>query len=1015
MEEKRPPSAADAPASEPVTSRRRAGGNKRKSGSLNASNSSSTPSKRITREKASPLHHPPLHNGPLTRARQIPNSFSAASTLTIAGSASAPAAVKHAPQTQALAAAAEQLKKESEWESLEASIEAEFKAIRSRDANAHVVPTHCGWFSWLNIHPIEKRMMPSFFNGKNENRTPDKYMEIRSWIIKKFHSNPNIQIELKDLSELGIGDMDARQEVLEFLDYWGLINFHPFPSTESAVAKTSDDGEAEKKSLLEKFYHFETLQLCPPTAQKTGLAIPAMTSGLFPESTIAEELVKQEGPAVEMLEYHCNSCSGDCSRKRYHCQKQADFDLCADCFNNRKFGSGMSPLDFILMEPAEAAGVSSGKWTDQETLLLLEALELYKENWNEIAEHVGTKSKAQCILHFVQMPIEDSFVDCDEDVDAGCKETADPAAANNNLPVDEDKDKDASKVIENDTNIKGRDETSQAEDVKVKDNQEETPKLQDGSDEKTSEGTSKLEDDIKVKLDGEVDNDCVLNALKEAFAAVGYSLEPEGPSSFAEVGNPVMALAAFLAQLVGSDVAVASAHNYMKSLSGNAPGTEIASRCCFLLEDPPDDKKETTTSEGVVYEWIIGILKVREISVTKMYSRIQQYGGLSEKSTSSKEQAMVNHESGLDNCDDPSTSKAPNDQAQDTLHDSDGSTSKAKIPPSSEELQEGTSNEEPCPPIELQKEGSVSDSHPSEKNGVQQSNKSSLPVELPKPVETPKYDEVVSDSVPSDKSGPQKQLSTNAVSESHITTDSAMDVDVVSNSLPAKIDSQPVISSQDNGTQNDVDMTSPSHPIKSSLGAENGASTGAGEDHAGNGMEVKNDGTKTKQDSNFEKLKRTAVSTLAAAAVKAKLLANQEEDQIRQLTSSLIEKQLHKLEMKLAFFNDMENVVMRVKEHLERSRHKLYHERAMIIASRLGVPASSSRGVPQSIPTNRIPMNSANSLPRPQIVVNPQGPQISRPGSTVATAHPNPLMSATAAGNSVRPSSQENLSSVGTK
>lgn len=53
--------------------------------------------------------------------------------------------MKHAPQTQALVVAAEQLKKkESEWESMEAEIEAEFKAIRSRDANAHVVPTHCG-------------------------------------------------------------------------------------------------------------------------------------------------------------------------------------------------------------------------------------------------------------------------------------------------------------------------------------------------------------------------------------------------------------------------------------------------------------------------------------------------------------------------------------------------------------------------------------------------------------------------------------------------------------------------------------------------------------------------------------------------------------------------------------------------------------------------------------------------------------------------------------------------------
>lgn len=107
---------------------------------------------------------------------------------------------------------------------------------------------------------------------------------------------------------------------------------------------------------------------------------------------------------------------------------------------------------------------------------------------------------------------------------------------------------------------------------------------------------------------------------------------------------------------------------------------------------------------------------------------------------------------------------------------------------------------------------------------------------------------------------------------------------------------------------------------------------------------------------------------------------------------------------------------MRVREHLERSRHKLYHERAMIIASRLGLPASSSRGVPPSVPTNRIPMNFANSLPRPQIIMNPQRPLISRPVmSTVATTLPNQLTSATAAGNSVQPSSQEKLSSVGTK
>ncbi|KAJ6821590.1 SWI/SNF complex subunit SWI3C isoform X1 [Iris pallida] len=43
--------------------------------------------------------------------------------------------------------------------------------------------------------------------------------------------------------------------------------------------------------------------------------------------------------------------------------------------------------------------------------MLLEALEKYSDNWNEIAEHVGTKSKAQCMLHFLRLPMEDSLLE----------------------------------------------------------------------------------------------------------------------------------------------------------------------------------------------------------------------------------------------------------------------------------------------------------------------------------------------------------------------------------------------------------------------------------------------------------------------------------------------------------------------------------------------------------------------------------------------------------------------------
>lgn len=50
-------------------------------------------------------------------------------------------------------------------------------------------------------------------------------------------------------------------------------------------------------------------------------------------------------------------------------------------------------------------------WTDQETLMLLEGIEMYDEDWNKVAEHVGTRSKEQCVMHFLQLPIEDEYLE----------------------------------------------------------------------------------------------------------------------------------------------------------------------------------------------------------------------------------------------------------------------------------------------------------------------------------------------------------------------------------------------------------------------------------------------------------------------------------------------------------------------------------------------------------------------------------------------------------------------------
>merc|ERR1712112_281494 len=63
-----------------------------------------------------------------------------------------------------------------------------------------------------------------------------------------------------------------------------------------------------------------------------------------------------------------------------------------------------------------SAAVASRDWTQQETLLLLEALEMYKDDWNKVCEHVGSRTQDECILHFLRLPIEDPYLEDPEHV-----------------------------------------------------------------------------------------------------------------------------------------------------------------------------------------------------------------------------------------------------------------------------------------------------------------------------------------------------------------------------------------------------------------------------------------------------------------------------------------------------------------------------------------------------------------------------------------------------------------------
>nr|XP_034594820.1 SWI/SNF complex subunit SWI3D-like [Setaria viridis] len=195
----------------------------------------------------------------------------------------------------------------------------------------------------------------------------------------------------------------------------------------------------------------------------------------------------------------------------------------------------MSNADLILMEYAEVPGSGGSNWTDQETLLLLEALEIFKgKEWDEIAEHVVTKTKEQCMLYFLQMPIFDSFLDGKEFSETPQKITQDlPETGTFDVPEEMDVD----------DNADGKESTDEKTFKKADANSSET-------------GTKLADQSVSAKED-------TMNPGEKTFKKADAN---------------------------------SSCCNSLRAISEISPALQLATGHCFILPDPPSNLEDPTSN-----------------------------------------------------------------------------------------------------------------------------------------------------------------------------------------------------------------------------------------------------------------------------------------------------------------------------------------------------------------------------------------------------------------------------------
>ncbi|OJJ72355.1 hypothetical protein ASPBRDRAFT_54213 [Aspergillus brasiliensis CBS 101740] len=354
-----------------------------------------------------------------------------------------------------------------------ASIEASARSHLVSQTHAIILPSYSTWFDMHLIHPIEKKALAEFFNGRNRSKTPAVYKDYRDFMINTYRLNPIEYLTVTACRRNLAGDVCAIMRVHSFLEQWGLINYQVDPQTRPSNIGPPFTGHfrviADTPRGLQPFQpgpnHFVKPGKPLPATDRAASATPAAKADLNLEirRNVYDDKGKEITPATEdkdkqtngegstangttgdstkamesaakepRKKFNCFSCGIDCTRLRFHYAKATPatanpaapdnkYDLCPNCFLQGRMPSSHSASDFVKLEdsPYSIAPDRDAPWSDSELVLLLEGLENFDDNWEQIATHVGSRTKEECVMKFLQLEIEDKYLDDMPEVRAG--------------------------------------------------------------------------------------------------------------------------------------------------------------------------------------------------------------------------------------------------------------------------------------------------------------------------------------------------------------------------------------------------------------------------------------------------------------------------------------------------------------------------------------------------------------------------------------------------------------------
>ncbi|CAL9735638.1 transcriptional adapter 2 [Monosporozyma servazzii] len=109
--------------------------------------------------------------------------------------------------------------------------------------------------------------------------------------------------------------------------------------------------------------------------------------------------------------FHCDVCSSDCTnRVRVTCAICPEYDLCVPCFAQGSYNGNHRPFhDYKIIETNSYPILTEDWGADEELQLIKGAQTLGLGNWQDIADHIGSRDKDEVRDHYIKYYIESPY------------------------------------------------------------------------------------------------------------------------------------------------------------------------------------------------------------------------------------------------------------------------------------------------------------------------------------------------------------------------------------------------------------------------------------------------------------------------------------------------------------------------------------------------------------------------------------------------------------------------------